>query len=592
MRKKSATSLQDAHLVSKVVGPLPLLNGFLDRLQIEALFARFVPSTDRRLKLAPAVGLGVLLRNILLAREPLYGLTDWTQRFDEALLGLPTDAASLFNDDRVGRCLDALFLADRAALMTAIVVGAVRTFKLDLNEMHNDSTSISFSGEYAAADGTPLKGRATHRITHGHSKDYRPDLKQLLFVLTTTADGGVPIWSHVDHGNTSDDGTHIATWDTLRQLTGTTDFLYVADCKLCSQQNLGHIAREGGRFVTVLPATWGEQAAFYEWILTHEAPWIELLSRPNPRRQASDTKDIYRGYEWPMRTAQGFRVLWIWSSQKEALDRATRERRIDLAVEKLQALQARIGQPRSRLMNLKQIKEAVDKVLHETRTERWIITEIHTSTENRFAQATRGRPGPQTAYVRHEQVRFTLQWRSDAQALLHEARTDGLFPLITNDESLSIKQALVAYKHQPALEKRFEQCKSVLEVRPMLLKSHTRIEAFLFLYFVALLTEALIEREIRGRMKSLGIAKLPIYPEGRLCAAPTTDRLFYLFQDLRRHRLVNADGHVHQRFYDALSEPQKTVLRVLGLSEARYLTAAEEFTPQPKPGLGKKLSPV
>ena len=171
MRKKSTTSLQDAHLVSKVVGPLPLLNGFLDRLQIEALFGRFVPSTDRRLKLAPTVGLGVLLRNILLAREPLYGLTDWTQRFDEALLGLPTDATSLFNDDRVGRCLDALFLADRAALMTAIVVGAVRTFKLDLNEMHNDSTSISFSGEYAAADGTPLKGRATHRITHGHSKN-------------------------------------------------------------------------------------------------------------------------------------------------------------------------------------------------------------------------------------------------------------------------------------------------------------------------------------------------------------------------------------------------------------------------------------
>jgi hypothetical protein len=80
-------------------------------------------------------------------------------------------------------------------------------------------------------------------------------------------------------------------------------------------------------------------------------------------------------------------------------------------------------------------------------------------------------------------------------------------------------------------------------------------------------------------MKSIGIAKLPIYSEGRLCAAPTTDRLFYLFQDLRLHRLLDADGHVHQRFYDALSESQKTVLRLLGLSEARYLTAAEELTP-------------
>lgn len=538
-----------------MVGPLPLLNGFLDRLRIAPLLEQFVPASDRRLKLAPAVGLGVLLRNILVAREPLYGLPDWVQRFDETLLGLPADAMRLFNDDRVGRCLDALFLADRAALMTAVVVGAVRTFQLDLSELHNDSTSISFSGDYVAADGSPRKGRATHRITHGHSKDYRPDLKQLLFVLTTTADGGVPIWSHVDHGNTSDDGTHIATWDTLRQLTGTTDFLYVADCKLCSQQNLRHIARNGGRFVTVLPATWGEQAAFYEWILTHEAPWIELLSRPNPRHQSSETKDVYRGYEWPMRTAQGFRVLWIWSSQKEARDRATRESRIALAVEKLEALQARIGQPRSRLMNLKQIEEAVQKLLQETHTERWISTEVQVVTEDRFAQATRGRPGPKTAYVRHQQLRFTLQWRSDAQTLFNEARTDGLFPLITNDETLSIKQALVAYKHQPALEKRFEQCKSVLEVRPMLLKSHSRIEAFLFLYFIALLTEALIEREIRSHMKNLGIAKLPIYPEGRLCAAPTTDRLFYLLQDLRRHRLVGADESVHQRFYDSLSEP-------------------------------------
>lgn len=500
-------------------------------------------------------------------------MTDWAQRFDEALLGLPADAASLFNDDRVGRCLDALFLADRAALMTAIVVGAVRTFELDLSELHNDSTSISFSSEYAAADGTARKGRATHRITHGHSKDYRPDLKQLLFVLTTTADGGVPIWSHVDHGNTSDDGTHIATWDTLRQLTGTTDFLYVADCKLCSQQNLGHIARQGGRFVTVLPATWGEQADFYEWILTHEASWIELLSRPNPRRQAGEVKDIYRGYEWPMRTAQGFRSqprAAYRTRGREARSPAGADRPAALTLDDPQTDQGGGGQGAARDPH-----RAPDH---------------HRNSHRHRGPLRPSRPGPHTAYVRHQQLRFTLQWRSDAAALLNEARTDGLFPLITNDESLSIKQAWVAYKHQPALEKRFEQCKSVLEVRPMLLKSHTRIEAFLFLYLIALLAEALIERETRSRMKSLGIAKLPIYPEGRLCAAPTTDRLFYLFQDLRRHRLVDTDGHVHQRFYDALSEPQKTVLRVLGLSEARYLTSAEDLTPTV--GLRKKISPA
>ena len=130
MSKSTAQNGQDLKLRSKVVGPLPLLNRFLERLQIERLLERHVPAGDRRQKLSPAVGLGVLLRNIMLSRRPLYGLAEWAGRFEAALLGLPQDSAQFFNDDRVGRCLDALFVADRATLMTEIVVHAVQEFKL------------------------------------------------------------------------------------------------------------------------------------------------------------------------------------------------------------------------------------------------------------------------------------------------------------------------------------------------------------------------------------------------------------------------------------------------------------------------------
>jgi transposase len=294
MSKSSEQNAQELHLISKAVGPLPLLNRFLERLKIKAFLDKSVPSGDRRQRLAPAVGLGVLLRNILLSRKPLYGLAEWAQRFDSALLGLPAGTPQYFNDDRVGRCLDALFLADRATLMTEIVVHAVEEFDLDLKELHNDSTTVSFTGKYPAADGMAARGRPTHRITHGANKDHRADLKQLLFVLTTTANGAVPIWAHVDHGNTSDDTTHIRTWETLRKLCGTADFLYVADCKLCSAQNLSHLHQHSGRFVTVIPATWREHAQFYEWLRTHEAPWVEVLRKPNARAQDSPP-DIYCG---------------------------------------------------------------------------------------------------------------------------------------------------------------------------------------------------------------------------------------------------------------------------------------------------------
>jgi len=577
MAKTTNHSSQGLQLVSKAVGPLPLINCFLERLQIKSFLHKFVPAGDRRQRLAPATGLGVLLRNILLSRKPLYGLAEWAQRFDAPLLGLPTDAPEYFNDDRVGRCLDALFRTDRATLMTEIVVHAVQQFDLDLRELHNDSTTVTFTGQYPEANGAPARGRPTHRITYGVNKDHRADLKQLLFILTTSADGSVPIWAHVDHGNTSDDVTHIRTWDTLCKLTGTPDFLYVADCKLCSAQNLRHITEHGGRFVTVIPATWSEHAQFHQWLRTHDAPWVELLNRPNPRRQEAPP-DIYRGHERPVRTAQGFRVLWIWSSQKEALDRKAREHRVQAADQALQQLSERIGQPRKRLNTLEQVSAAIQKILREHQVERWIKTDVTLVQEERFAQAKRGRPGPQTAYVRHAHQRPCLRWQSDAQALQDETRSDGIFPLITNDEKLSIKEVLLAYKHQPALEKRHEQFKSVLQVRPMMLKNHLRIEAFLFLYFLALLTEALIEREARQR--KLNIKKLPLYPEERACAAPTSERLFELFADLRRHRLVDKDGAIQQRFYDEPSEPQRAVLRLFKFSAKQFLSAAEEGNPE------------
>lgn len=85
------------------------------------------------------------------------------------------------------------------------------------------------------------------------NKDFRPDLKQLLWILTVSADGAVPIAYRVADGNTVDDLSHVPTWDELRALVGTPSFLYVADSKLCSQAAMGHIAEHGGRFVTVIP---------------------------------------------------------------------------------------------------------------------------------------------------------------------------------------------------------------------------------------------------------------------------------------------------------------------------------------------------
>ena len=161
-------------LTSQVLGPLPIVDAFCDRLGLAELLETFLPHDDARLRLAPATAIGVLVRNLVLGREPVYALGEWAAPFDPALLGLADDEVGSLNDDRVGRTLARLFDADRASLLTRLVLGAVTTFGIDCSQLHNDSTSITLTGAYGAADGRARGGKATAAITFGHNKDHRP----------------------------------------------------------------------------------------------------------------------------------------------------------------------------------------------------------------------------------------------------------------------------------------------------------------------------------------------------------------------------------------------------------------------------------
>lgn len=284
-------------LSSHLLGCLPVVNHFLTRMRVTDQLGSYLPHDDARLRLAPATVIAVVVRNIVAGHRPVYALAEWAERHDPTVLGLaPGDAAAL-NDDRVDRILDRLFDADRATLITSTVLGVIREFGVSTAQLHNDSTTVTVTGTYSDADARQRGGKATPKITQGHNKDFRPDLKQLLFVLTVCADGAVPIAYRVADGNTPDDLTHIPTWDELRALVGDSSFLYVADSKLCSQQALRHIPSNGGRFVTIVPHGRREDTWFRDWAQTHAPDWHEADRRPGSR--LGDPDRIWRTFEAP-----------------------------------------------------------------------------------------------------------------------------------------------------------------------------------------------------------------------------------------------------------------------------------------------------
>ena len=132
-------------LRSETVGSLPIVDHFLQRMGVAEHLEAYLPHDDARLRLAPAVVIGVVVRNIVVAHRPVYAIGEWATPYDPALLGLrPGDAAAL-NDDRVGRMLDRLFDADRASLVTETVLGVVRDFDVEVSQLHNDSTTVTLT---------------------------------------------------------------------------------------------------------------------------------------------------------------------------------------------------------------------------------------------------------------------------------------------------------------------------------------------------------------------------------------------------------------------------------------------------------------
>ena len=145
-----------------------------------------------------------------------------------------------------------------------------------------------------------------------------------------------------------------------------------------------------------------------------------------------------------------------------------------------------------------------------------------------------------------------------------------MYPVMTNDRTLTPVEVLEAHKGQPAIEKRFEQIKTVHEIAPVYLKDEGRIEALFTLYFLGLLVQALIERELRLAMKAQSIEQLPLYPEQRHCRRPTTEQVLRLFGLADRHRLMAADQTVQQVFSAELTVLQRRVLALLGVPESAY----------------------
>jgi transposase len=441
-----------------------------------------------------------------------------------------------------------------------LALRAIKVFDLDCGRIHHDTTSVTFVGKYRGWD-------ATEQLAFGKNKDHRPDLKQLVLGMNVTADGAVPISHRIYDGNQTDDRLHPANHQALQRLLGRADFIYVADCKLATKENLQKLSGWHGRFVSVMPRSWKEDESFRRRVRQGKIQWKHILSRKNDRNPDSKL-DRYYVAKGNYQTSSGYRLHWIRSTQKAEQDAATRTRRMERALEELRNIQTKLNA--YKLKARKQIKQRVETILQEQHCQQVIRYEIHATRQYERVYQQKGRPRKDSPYkISWKQV-FSLSFSVDKDAVQEEEKTDGVFPLITNldAEAYPAKKVLDIYKFQPFLEKRHTQLKTYQEIAPVYLKKAERVVAFLHVHVMALMVGSLIERRLRQAMRKKNLQSLPIYPEDRPCASPTIFDIVRLFKNVERYEVTSGDEILI--FPAELSKIQKEVLNLLSINLAAY----------------------
>ena len=533
-------------LRSLQIGCIPILDRYIKLMAFRFILTEGLGNGDY------ADALIILLKNILIDRNAMYAVRDWARQF-----GLFVGDGKEIGDDRLGRALDKLFKSDRATLQTKIILGVVKTFDVKMDQIHSDTTSVAFSGAYRNQDSQGVQ------LKRGHSKDHRPDLKQLVYSLCVSRDGAVPIHFKTYDGNRTDDTIQWEIWNSIRTLLQTPKFTFVGDSKLCVKETLKKIDGEHGYFVTMVPDTRLEVREFEKELEVGDVRWERILRKRSSRSGSEfDTFDCAQG---PYQLHEGFSLFWYRSSQKKKRDAEDRKDRISRAWEKLENLDLkRMRGPKTE----KAMRRRVETCLRRYRVEEWLKVDIKVDVEEKFRAVTRGKPTSETKYRRIRKNVPRLHIQRNAEAIARSQLVDGIFPLTTNTKETSV-EILKIYKYQPKIEKRHVTLKSTLEVAPVWLKKNTRIEALMFVEWMAQLTTALIERELRREMKLEEIKLLASLPEGRPSETPTFEQLRRLFEGNQRHELFEKHTRI-KSFATPLTPVQSQILKLLKAPESAY----------------------
>lgn len=548
-------------------GHLPLVAAFCRQLGLQEAVNETVPS---KMELKPGSVVQAVVLDTLCGRTPLYRLEESLEEQDlGVLLGQGVEAHN-FNDTNLGRSLDAIFEAGPAKILTELGGRAVRIFNLDARVVSYDTTSTSVWGDYLPCAGSyPPPGPI---ITHGHSKDKRPDLKQFMTELLCV-ERGVPIFGRILNGNSSDKTSNNTMLTKLSKLMATHglgpgDFIYVADSAMVTEKNLATL--DVNRFVSRLPANY---AACGKAIATavDAGEWKDIgalaeykgtKNRPNATYRIASTEVELHGRE--------YRAVVVHSDSHDRRRRKKLEKALTQSREQI----------KKEIKKIPVVYSCEPDALEACKRVQKLSGQLHHAKASvvSFQKRKRGRPPKNGPAPTATQYQLKCDICEKVEAVERERELAGCFVLISNvpkegPGAVSAKGLLQTYKGQYGVESGFTFLKDPLVVNDTFLKKPKRIEVLGTILVIALLIWRLMERSMRASIANTD-KTLPGW-ENRRTKRPTT-----FMASTAMHGITVIRTAQGQRFL--IRKPtakQEEYLRAMGLTASVFVDPSSKCKP-------------
>ena len=544
---------------------------------------------DKRSKVSTSDCVSVILCAVFLGHHDLWRMSDRLAPYDMAtIMRDPGFRIAEFPEERLAKALDDLYRAGLDKMMTALSLQAIEQFRINTDFLHFDTTSLSFFGAMEREDfGSMSDGISPPPIiTYGHSKDHRPDLKQIMFGTLVSCDGGVPLYGQGLDGNASDSVSAAQFFARVRSLVRDPRAVCcVADSKGWCARVLSVVQNERLRLLSRLPRNhrlhqslmarpWtsprriersapsaGAEPDFYE-IIGDDVEEELAIERPDEKPGKPARREILRV---PARAVRVFSSALL--RQKLSTLGRIREREQRTTTKCIRDWQARAYACED------DARRAAER--HCSQSEFVTVDVIaHVTAVTGPFKRGRGRPrkNPEPAMLTsHYRVTYATKAVSEkiSERRLRDQATFILIRTRSKGWTIDDAEMIERYKGQFHNEQGFAWLKSGQGINPIFLVTPKRIASLCFLYVVGLMIWSLIQRTVRANLKSSG--KMLPYRRNKPSNRITTRFLFELFPSVQTVPFTIGGGPKQKKLV-GLTDVLQTACNALG-------TRLTEFAP-------------